>query len=394
MPIEFKPVRKQEPQKPTAPRKPPVMLWIPPATEIETQERLFHFLLSLRDGHPRVDRPVLTEQQTLHTLYRNPCSDLRQAYHHCLDNFLVQLGPDGATWGELSVSPNVWGMALVIYNCLTPSLVQGDDAIDPVSQFCMALVNTIPPARSRADILGYHALLQSTAEFLPNLPPNRTPIMQALVNRSPLSAAYHLHIFTPPVLLPLAAELLRGWERCVSSIAPWHNPDDWLNTLMSIFDYPAIEVYLRRRWLTLPETRPVCRNLGLLLEMLRRRGHAREFILRFYEAYDHFCAERMDDPWYGKVRRWKLLLRIERLLHAEGNTQAAIRLNRWGNEYFLKFYALIQMIIAEDGMPTDYNHLTRDLVLALRPLLQWTSMGGTIQRLHLGTIEFGDEAKQ
>jgi hypothetical protein len=277
---------------------------------------------------------------------------------------------------------------------LTPSLVPSDDVIDPVPQFCKALVNTIPPARSLADILGYHALLQSTAEILPQLPPDRAAIMQALLNRSPLSAVYHLHLHTPPALMPLAVELLHGWGRRVSSFSPWQSADDWLNTLMPVLDYSAIEIYLRRRWLTLPETRSSCRNLGLFLETLRRRGNMREFILRFYEAYDRFCAETVDDPWRGNVRRWPLLTCIERLLRAGGDTEAAIRLNRWGNEYFLKFHALIQTITAEKGLPNDYNHLTRDLVLALRPLLEWTSTSGTTQRLDLGTIEFGDEGKQ
>src|SRR5208282_5275555 len=110
----------------------------------------------------------------------------------------------------------------------------------------------------------------------------------------------------------------------------------------------------QRRWLTLPESRSACRNLGLLLETLRVRGN-RDFLLRFYESYDYFQAE--PDMATGLVRTWPLLGRIERLLRIDGDSAAVIELNRRGHEFLLKFYPLIQLVIAEDGVPRDYRFL-------------------------------------
>ncbi len=157
---------------------------------------------------------------------------------------------------------------------------------------------------------------------------------------------------------------------------------------------PAIAGYLRRRWLNLPETRPACRNLGLLLEALRRRGDGRACILEFYEAYDRFCATTMQDAWRRPVRCWPLFDRIERLLRAAGDSEAAIRLNRWGNEYFLKFRALLQIVIDENRLPRDFNLLTLDFINALRPLLEWTSEAQAVPGPDWGAIEFAEGDRQ
>jgi hypothetical protein len=376
------------PETPSGPPPEPSPVWVAPATKEQAEERLFHFLRSLGAGRPQADRPLLLEGKTLRALYASPNPDLVEAFRYRLEHFLLEVCPDAGCWGDLEVSPVVWGVAVAAYNCLTPMLVVSTGTEDPVSGFLTALVETLPPARTAADALAYHVLLQAPAEALPVLPPGRAGPMRALLHRSPLSAVYHLHLDTPPPLGELAAERLPGWRGRTVDPAPWRDLDDWLDAL-ELLEHPGLAAWLRRRWLALPETRAACRNRGLVLEALRRRGDWREFLLEYYEAYCYLAAETAMDPVRGPFRRWPLLGRIEQLLRADGDSETAIRLNRWGNEYFLLFRALIQTVIAEDGMPKDYRHLTVGFVLAVRRLLDLTTEAGG-PRMDLANVEFGE----
>lgn len=394
MAIQFK---RTEPS-PDSPRQaapsPPVVLWVPPASKAEVEERLFRFLCSLDEGRLEVAGPVVVERATWRALCQSPHPDLTKALRQCLNGLLVELAPEASRWGDFELSPAALGAALVAYTCLVPPLSQGDDVLDPLPGFAAALVETLPPARSLTEMLACHSVLRRAAESLPELAPDRAAVLHHLLNRCPLSALYHLHLHTPPPLTPLAAELLRGWDRRVQPPAPWASLEDWLNTICPVLAQPAITAYLRRRWLALPETRPACRNLGLLLEALRRRGDSREFILTFYEAYDRWGTQPAPEPGNGTARHWPVLEVIDRLLRVENDSEAAIRLNRWGNEYFMKFRALIQTVIAENGLPADFNLLTPQLIAGLRPLLSWTGEVPGGPRLDLGTIEFdGREQK-
>jgi hypothetical protein len=361
--------------------------------KVQLEESLFYFLKSLRDGRPQTAQPLLVDAATLRNLYDNPHPSLTEALRHCMDNFLVELDPNISRWGELELSSAIWGLVLAVHNCLVPTYNQNNGP-DPVAEFTRALVDTLPPARTLPEVLAYHALLNHPAEALPYLPSSRTEIMQALLNLNPLSAVYHLHHHTPPPLTELAAELLRGWQRRVIAPHPWANLTDWLDTVVVLLSQPLLVIYLRRRWLTLPESRPACRNLGLLLEALRRQGGQRDFILEFYEAYEYSSAETTRDNWGRFVLHWPILSEIEQLLSAgsdldptnETALDAALHLNRRGNEYFLKFVPLIQLIITEGHPPTDYNHL-RDLPFALRPLLDLTTEGADLH-LDMDSIEF------
>ncbi len=391
--MEFKKVESQK-QKPAS--GPPAQPFIRPVSKAEAEERLFYFLRSLPEGRFQATRPLLLEADAWRDLCLAPHPDLVEALRHCLDDFLVQLGPNPANWGQLDLSPAIWSIALTIHNCLTPFPIPPYQTTSQKTNPKSKIQNPKSPARTLPDALAYHALLNRPAEVLPHLPPNQAGWLQALLNCSPLSAIYHLHHHTPPALTSLAAGLLRGWQGRAVDPDPWANLEDWLDTVALLIAQPPLAVYLRRRWLALPETRPACRNLGLLLEALRRRGDQRAFILEFYEAYEYFCAETVQAPGSRPNRRWPLLSKINRLLQTgshidpahETALEAALHLNRRGNEYFLKFLPLVRLIIKQ-GPPTDYNHL-RDLPLALRPLLDLTT-AGTGQRFELASIQFGRE---
>jgi hypothetical protein len=366
-------------------------LRIPPASKLQLEEHLFHFLCSVCNGRPQATTPLLVETKTLRALYTNPNHDLTVALQHCLDQFLIELGPDAARWGTLNLPTTVLGVALAVHNCLCP-LPDLSVVKDPVLPFTPALIATIPPARTLAEMLVYHALLRHAVESLSVLSEDRVALIQALLNRSPLSIVYYLHLHTFPPLTALAADIWPWWKSRPVRPTPWANLDDWLQSLALLLAQPVIAAHLRRRWLSMSDTHLACRNLGLLLEALRRRGDQRAIILEFYEAFDYFCAEEVADPWHGTIRRWPLLDKIEGLLRAEGDSEAAIQLNRRGNEYFLLFRPLLEIIIAEHGLPRDYYHLTLDLIQALDSLLPLTTEA-QIPRPQLQNVEFISEDK-
>jgi len=375
-------------------------MWLALSNKLELEEALFHFLLTVRDGQPQAARPLVAEKTTLRDLYAGPHPDLLKALHHCLDAFLVELGPDPAGWGRVTMPAETLGVALAALNSLAPARPQPPadegEQRDPVGDFTAALIATLPPARQRDAALAYHAVLRGAARSndLSRLPPERARLLHALVERSPLTALWALDAHTPTALDGIAAELLPGWppgDRPGGEA--WRNADEWLDAVAALLAAPQVARWLRYRWLALPETRPACRNVGLLLEALRRRRDHRALILEFYEAYDYFCAETRPDPWRGQVRVWPVLETIEKLLRTPGDDEAAIRVNRWGNEYFIKFRPLIEIIIAEQGIPTDYTLLSPEFVLALRALLPYITEGAR-QRIAFGEIAFGGESEE
>jgi hypothetical protein len=368
-------------------------MWLEPAPRPVLEETLFRFLLTVRDDRPRAVAALVADEATLRELASAaaPHPDLCKAFGHCLNSLLIEIdsGMDGMRAPALS-----FGLALAVNNCIAPvqreqlGAVGGEDAL--FDEFTAALVSALPTARTTGVALAYHAILRGTAASAAatsRLTPERARLMHALVERSPLTALCSLDVYTPSALETLAAELLPGWKtKHASADYGWSSDDSWLKTVAKLLRDERIARWVRRRWLTMPETRAACRNTGLLLEALRRRGESRAFILDFYESYDYFRARTRAD---GHKRFWPVLDEIEKLLRVAGDNDAAIQLNRRGNEYFLKFRALVETVIAENGVPTDYAHLSREFIQSLRPLLAFVTEG-TRQRLSFGAVAFSD----
>jgi hypothetical protein len=256
------------------------------------------------------------------------------------------------------------------------------------NEFTQALVATLPTARGANAALAYHAVLRGTSEATARISPERAGALRAIIERSPLTALWSLDTHMPAALNALAAELLPGWQSTSHATDyGWPSDDEWLKRVAALLNIEPIARWARRRWLMMPETRAACRNVGLLLEALRRRGSHRAFILDFYEAYDYFRARTRNGEWQGKERFWPILEETEKLLRVAGDSDAALRINRRGNEYFLKFRALIETVIAENGIPTDYAHLSREFIQSLRPLVAFATEGAR-QRLSFGAVAF------
>lgn len=220
------------------------------------------------------------------------------------------------------------------------------------------------------------------------LPPARAGLVQAMLERSPLTALWALDVHTPLALQGLAVELLPGWQpRPSPEPLLWPNQEAWLEVVRALLAEPLLARWLRQRWLALPESLRACRNVGLVLEALRRQGGQRAVLLEFYEAYDHRYTR--GGPSTGSGGDWPLLRTMATLLRATGDDEVALRLNRRGKAHFLKFYPLVQLVIAEGGVPTDYAHLRREFVLALQVLLPYVTLGAR-QRVVFSEVEFAE----
>ena len=338
-------------------------MWLAPVSKASLEEALFWFLKTITARQPRSARLVLVENATLRALYASPHPLLEQALHHCVDSLLVDMSLDPKKWGKLEVPTWMLGVALALNNCLADTQSDG-------SGFTAALIEQLPASRQRAEILANHALLQNALTTRSKKTRRFATNLQALVERSPLTALWCLDEHTPMSLVNLARELVPGFRPELEIKSVWGD-DEWLSTISSLLEDQDIARIVRQRWLVMPESRRACRNVGLVLEALRRRGH-REFCLEFYEAYDYFRSELVD-AWSGKVRVWPLLKRIEELLRVPGDSEAALRVNRWGNEYFLKFRALMEILFAEQGVPQDYKLLTLEFAQSMQPLAPYVT---------------------
>ena len=395
MTINFRRVGRDAPQNaPTNPAqpKPRVWIWVEPATKEQLEEQLFYFVRGLcQEDNANSPQPVVARPEVMHEMLTNPAPDLVKAMRYALSRFLAQLAPDAWQWVEgYNFNPATLGVALGAYLCLVPALSRSEEEIDPVPQFAAALINTIPPARDRRDVLAYHAVLACPATMLPRLRPDRAQLMYALVNRSPITAMYHPHLYTAPPLTELAARILPGWSRSAQPAAPWRNLDDWLRPLIDALYQPPIARYLQRRWLELEETRIACRNIGLFLEALRAQGDHYEFVLNFYKTFAFLRCQTTRDG-LDVFHRWPMFDDTERLLRVEGDSEAAVRLNRRGNERFALMLALLEMINEERGnSPFGVEARLDTLVGVVIALSEWATLG-TQQSPGLGTIEFGDD---
>jgi hypothetical protein len=370
-------------------------MWLEPAPAPLLEEKLFRFLLTVRDDRPQALTALVAEEATLREMSNAPHASLSEAFGQCLKALLIEMGAD---MDGVSASALVFGLALAVNNCIAPvrweQLGEKDDDSALYDEFTEALVAALPIARKTNAALAYQAVLRGASDAVTRVSATRAALIHSLIERSPLTALWSIDVHTPSALEALAAELLPGWTAKQNAAAyGWRSDDAWLKTVAMLLKDARIARWVRRRWLSMPETRHACRNVGLLLEALRRRGDSRAFILDFYEAYDYFRARdtRADQRQVQKKRFWPILEEIEKLLRAPGDDDAAMQINRRGNEYFLKFRPLVETVIAENGIPTDYAHLSREFIQSLRPLLAFTTEG-TRQRLSFGAVTFGDAA--
>lgn len=368
-----------------------------PTSRAELEKAIFDFLLTVRSGEPRARQPLRTNPDTLAAVVSQPHPDLVRALHHCLDVLAVEIVPDPATWGPIQAPAETLLVALAAHNCL--AIGAHEDLDDPgvraAAAFTTALVNALPAARQLPEALAYHAVLRDVEQVLPTMAAAAARAWFSLVERSPLTTLWLLDGHTPAALQELATELLVGWRRAEAPVTSlWASTRTWTGVVASLLSEPAVARWVHHRWLSMPETRAACRNQGLVLESLRRHGGQRDFILSFYEAYEQFTWRAY--PGSHGLGSSPGLDMAARLLTTPGHSEAAMRANGWGNEYFLKFHAYIEIIQEENGVPrADYRLLTLEFVQqALEPLADYVTRPQDQAGVTFGEIAFAGQGQE
>lgn len=355
-------------------------------TQGDAARQLFEFVQRLGEGRVRVDRPIFMSPADLKSWLDNPTSLLKQELHQQVERYLLQVGPPTYAWDTFEIRADWILFLLALHNCVSPADVNEKT----LQVFTQVLVESVLPAETLGMQLTYHVLLDPVIRTHPALSKVRLDLLRQLLDRSPLTGLYHLDWHTSGVLTRISADILPHWRQKVRSPAPWRDVDAWLTALVPILAEPPLLSALRYRWLELPLSREACRNIGLVLEALRRTGGYQDEILAYYEAYDYFGAEAAVDEWNLSYRQWPIFAKIETLLRAGGREPNKLTqtLNRYGNEYLTQFYPMLQIFIEDPERRLSYHHLTLALYDAIRPLLAYASFGQ--QGLDLGGIEWGE----
>jgi hypothetical protein len=362
-----------------------------PMQKASVDRRLFQFLRTVYERNPKACGPIPLDRSALKQLCEKPDPQCVEMLRYCLDALTGEISIDEREFAECKVPSAVLCLAVAANNCLQcaaprPAAPQtpGDD---PLEAYTNALLDTIPMAASLDEILVYHCLLRDVAPGSPSLTAAMPPLMNALIGKSPLTTLTALETHKNPELQPLADELLAGRQgNDKKAKKEQDRKSGWEQALELILGNKRLARGLRRQWLDFPETRRSCRNLGLILEALRRKGNYRECILEFYEAYNRLQQDKSGNGMFP------LFETIEEHLRTQGDGDAALRLNRWGNQYFLKFYALVEIIIAEKGVPKDFGHLTVDMAKMIGKVLPYTTYS-VRRKIEFNPVSFEKQEK-
>ncbi len=339
---------------------------------------------------PAPCRPLVAAPGALGELLSQPPRHLAELLAVSLDRFRLRVGlrrlPAVAALG---ISRGCCLLILCGHNCLAPEPPAGAIRTE-VNSFTDRVAALVPSASNLGEELVYHVLLAPVLPAYDEFSPAKRQVANRLLERSPLTALLALDCLTPSALEPLGQELLPGFGAGPQSESVWNSPEDWLAAVEQLLRVPVLARWLRHQWLQMPETRESCRNQGLLLEALRRRGGWERYILEFYEAYEYFGRLRAR---LEGTEPWPLLALAGRLLRLEADPaqpRAAQLANRRGTEYVFRFWALVELVIAAGGLPPGCRHLSRSFIRGrLRPLLDYVGLQGCGRgAVQLGILNF------
>ena len=353
-----------------------------------------------------LNTPLLCpDGKIIRNLSSSPANELRKAWQKQIDSSTVyQLSPIGSK-NPITITSALTALAIVTYNFLKlhSSASQGKKkkaALDYNLQLCQ----TIPSATNPVDGIVYDSLIEPCCKLQRKISPKIKPensLLTAILRINPLSELKNLDLALPAPLKSLAGSyLVHQQESQESSDQPEPNLTDknnyqewWLQVEKLILN-PQLKRILRDQWLTIPENGLSCTGLGIFLEELRRRGKKqfRTPILEFFEAYDfiqHHQTQTEGDPDSYHRHSYQKLTIIRHLLESKNR-----ELNRKGNEYFLKFRALLEIIAAEQAIPRKFRHLSREFCLQrLAPLSALATVIGGERETDtptFGAIQFSD----
>ena len=330
--------------------------------------------------------PLYPDGPAITRLSYSPGPRLTAAWRDFVTAVLAAADPSGPSSVTFSLSPEITALAVATANLL--ALVADGKPETPTDRerlfsYNRALLAPLVPADNYGEWLLYDALVSPAAELLRKQPPatneNGTDeLFRALLKISPLSELRHLDLMLPEAISTLSGNYLirKPGETPAADFsgkeaeAEATESREWWLRGEDIYADARLRRILIDRWLELPEKGSGNIGIGIFLEELRRRDRERfrRPILEFYEAYDYFGRRENPRP---EIPHPEIAI-VGQLLKAKSRA-----LNRRGNERFLKFRALLEIIAEEQSVPREFKHLSRDFCLKeLAPLARLATVIG------------------
>lgn len=344
--------------------------------------------------------------ELIQKLSASPSTMLKQAWQKQINRSGVyQLSLNEAE-RAVTVTPAMTAMAIVTYIFLKNYLTtrQDREQMAPLD-YSLQLCQTIPAATNHVDAIIYDSLIEPCCKLRRQISANaesKSPLLSALLRTNPLSELKNLDLVLPEPLKSLADNYIVPQQKYkdkndqpAAKIETEKDYQQWWLQSENFILTPRLKHLLRDQWLTIPENSLSCMGLGIFFEELRRRGKRlfRTPILEFFEAYDylqrHQAQIEKKNSQNSNIPYQKLTI-IRNLLESKNRDH-----NRKGNQYFLKFRALLEIIAEEQAIPQDFRHLSREFCLQrLAPLSTLaTVIGGQRTPLNptFGAIQFSDQ---
>lgn len=351
---------------------------------------LVGFITSMAGLQPVARRLLQVDGDLLSHLVTDSSPALKQAWKVLVRQQLKKFSVGNCTSKNpgFVVTQALVGVAVVLNNRVA---LRGDflsNESELITLHDRALLNFLPVPRSTPDILSFDLLLSAYFQFLRTEaePVEQDPVSLDLLNFSTFTSLKFFDFSLPRPLVRIAPDYLSHWPNIESA----GDEVEWWNLVDEILCQPDLTADLRNAWLELPENRLSCLGLGVFLEEIRRRGQYDNLILSFFEAYEFLQKIPQSEPEKEPVY---LLGLISSQLSASGDCLSGRRLNQVGNEYFLKFRALLEIVAARGGVPGEFRHLSHDFCFnRLLPLVAMATITGG-QRLDRQTPAKFSEVK-
>jgi len=333
---------------------------------------LANFIHSLAQARPFSRSLLLVDSGAIKVLADTPSPALSRAWEEL---FRAECRDPVRALSKLEsfpVTAALTGLAVILNNRVAAGDKFDSASLDRAADYNRSLLDSLSVPKTEPEISGFDLPLLAYCDFL-RQDEERSGLdqfQQDLLNFSPFTALKSFDLLLPGPLPGLVSEYLPHYhgkkDLCDS--------DPWWRQVAEIVAQPDLVHSLLDAWLRLPESRLSCLGLGLFLEELRRRGPYDPLILSFFEAYEFMLKVVPPDPETGRADLIKL---IASQLGASGDSLSGRRLNQVGNEYFMKFRALLEIVAARGGVPGEFRHLTHDFCFKrLLPLVPLATITG------------------
>jgi len=352
------------------------------------------FIVSLAGSRPVCRGLLLVDGGILSELTAKPSSNLIMAWEKLVCEKFVQRPQSRAEKPlRLRVTPALIGLAVIVHNRIFLSDERSSGAREAADLHDLTLLNLLPVPETDSDILGFDLLISAYGNFLRETGVTLGPenLRVGLLHLSPFTALKLLDLALPLPLASRAPEYLPNWQTAVPADDSLPESAAWWGRVQDLLSRPQLAFCLGSGWLEMPENRLSCIGLGIFFEELRQQGSYDDHILRFFEAYEFLQRVVTTEVDSGtKATGFALLTLIETMLAAAGDGKSSRRLNQTGNEYFLKFRALLEIVANHGGVPGGFRHLSHNFCFKrLLPLVSLATITGGQRREPGALVDFG-----